>query len=182
MQLGERECRKAKVFPAPFGPSTQRARRVVGKDLGDAPAAFRRDHDPVVRALGEEPAHQALAAAVAVDVRRVKKTHPGVGRRVQRRHGRGVAHVAPIGAELPAPLPNNAYVEARSSQAGEFPCRLFASAGTGCGTRPGRRSGMTSTLPSWRYLWGSASGPNLRVYRWRSHPRAAAPWPAKCKK
>ena len=60
----------------------------------------------------QEPAHQALAAPVAIDVGRIEESHPGVGGGVQGGHGLVLAHVAPVTAELPASQADNAYAVA----------------------------------------------------------------------
>src|SRR5690606_29249952 len=58
--------------------------------------------------LAEERADELLAVAVAVDVGGVKERHAGVGGRVQHAAGGVIADVAPVAAELPASLTDDA--------------------------------------------------------------------------
>ena len=85
MQLGERYGRDPEVFPAPFGPVTERFRGVVGRVLGHSPPALgsHQQLGAVTGALGQKAADQTFAAPIAVDVGGVKKGYAGIGGGVQ---------------------------------------------------------------------------------------------------
>jgi hypothetical protein len=116
VQLDQVERLDAEVAARPVVPLAEVRADVVLRHLLDPAAHLGRHED--VAAFGEEPADQALAAPVAVDVGRVEERDAGVGRRVQHRQGVVLVDLAPVGAELPAAEPDDGHLAA---QPGDLP-------------------------------------------------------------
>src|SRR5690606_9499925 len=101
VELDEVEPVGAQVAARAVGPLAELREREVVRVLGLAAAHLRRHGDGVAGVVGEERADDLLAATVAVDVRGVEERHARLGRGLEDGERVLLAHVAPVGAELP---------------------------------------------------------------------------------
>src|SRR5262245_9973141 len=117
VQLHEVEDAAAQVRSTPIGPGAEAVERVRGAPVRlGAPAHLRGHREPGIGTLVAKSPDQALAATVAVDVGRVDEGDSRVDGSVQRRHGVGIGHRSPVGADLPGPQANDADPSARLSE------------------------------------------------------------------
>src|SRR5262249_55054975 len=96
VQLEKIEPVDFKILEAAIDPGGQVLARVpVGRLDRQTPASLGRDVDRLAGPLAAKPGNEALAAAVAVDVRGVDEVDTGVDRGVQRAHRLVIVHRAP---------------------------------------------------------------------------------------
>jgi len=110
--------------------------------------------------LAQEPAHEPLAAPVAVHVRRVEEGHAGVGGRVQRCHRVVLANLAPVGTELPAA---QSHYSDGSSRASQLPF-LHGPDPMGCLRRLPLQAGRQG---GWSFVRRSSQSRSVRIRTYR---------------
>ena len=115
MELHEVERLDAQVLARAIVPGAEVLERVVLGPLLD-PAAHLRRHEQVLAALGQKPADEPLAAAVAVDVGGVDERHARVHGRPQHAERVVLGHRAPIAAELPRAQADDTDLPARTAE------------------------------------------------------------------
>jgi hypothetical protein len=101
VQLHEVERVLSEVRPRPVRPLPEVLERVRLGGLWQAAAHLGGDGERHGRVRRQEGADDALAAPVAVDVRRVEQRDAGLGARLEHGPGVGLGDVAPVAAQLP---------------------------------------------------------------------------------
>ncbi len=120
VQLDQVELIELEVRPAIVDPAPERGGRVVGHVERHALADLRGDVQPLAGAFLEEAADHPLAAAIAVDVRRVEERDPGIGRRVERRQACRVVGRSVVAADRPGPEADRADLVAGLAESPEL--------------------------------------------------------------
>ena len=117
VQLQEIDGLGVQILKAAIDPRGQVLARVALDGLRrQTTPGFGRDVDRVVRALTAEPRDQALAPAVAIDVRGVDEVRSGVNRRVQCPHRRLIVDLPPAAAYRPRAKADDGHAHVRPAE------------------------------------------------------------------
>src|SRR5690606_3562790 len=154
------------VAPAAIRPGAEvLGHEVLGQLLRTA-AHLGRDGDPGIRVVAQPGSDDALAAAVAVDVGRVEEGDARAATRIEPGARVRLAHLTPVGAELPGSEPDDGDVAAGAAESAMLH-------GSSLGSRYARCAGYSTSGGKLRGRPGPARAGSRRqlLDRARDRPR-----------